>query len=165
MNVYCFTISSLSDLPGKVTMVGILTRFSLGILVAFHLTTGIGQLFKVSPPYDPTINLVGGGTPGKGETPIEILLASVFGCWYLSSIAGVLLTLKLGSVESQKASLICPLLWHATIALFFGLSPTQLLNQDIITNRKVAAIHGFFALCAIHAIYTIQGGKEEEKVE
>ena len=36
---------------------------------------------------------------------------------YLSSIGAVLLTLKLGGVESQKASLICPLLYHATIAL------------------------------------------------
>ena len=36
---------------------------------------------------------------------------------YLSSITAVLLTLKLGSAESQKASLICPLLYHATISL------------------------------------------------
>ena len=33
---------------GKVTMVGSMTRISLGILSAFHLVTGIGQLFKVN---------------------------------------------------------------------------------------------------------------------
>ena len=44
-------------------------------------------------------------------------------CWpvfllrYLSSIAAVLLTLKLGDVEAQAASLICPLLYHATISM------------------------------------------------
>jgi len=158
-------------------MVGILTRISLGILIVFHLVIGIGQLFKVSPPYDPAVNLIGEGTPGKGETPIEILLAGVFGCWYLSSIAGVLLTLKLGSVESQKASLLCPLLYHAAVVLFFGLSSTQLdcrtvrssnaqlMNPDLFSNRKVAVIHGFLVLCAIHAICTIQGGKEEGKVK
>merc|ERR1711990_421592 len=159
------TISPLSDPSGKATMVGILTRISLGILIVFHLVIGIGQLFKVSPPYDPAVNLIGEGTPGKGETPIEILLAGVFGCWYLSSIGGVLLALNLGSVESQKASLICPLLYHAAVVLFFGLSSTQLMNPDLFSNRKVAAIHGFLVLCAIHAIYTIPGGKEKGKVK
>ena len=39
---------------------------------------------QVSPPYDPTINLIGKlGTPGRGETPIEHLLAGVFGCWFV----------------------------------------------------------------------------------
>jgi len=118
----------------------------------------------VSPPYDPTINLIGElGTPGRGETPIEHLLAGVFGCWYLSSIAAVLLTLKLGSVESQKASLICPLLYHATIALYIGLSPIDLVNKAIITNGKVALIHSFFALCAIYSICTLKGNNREDK--
>ena len=36
---------------------------------------------------------------------------------YLSSIAAVLLTLKLGGVHSQRAALLCPLLYHAIVAL------------------------------------------------
>ena len=36
---------------------------------------------------------------------------------YLSSIAAVLLTLKLGSVHSQRAALLCPLFYHAIVAL------------------------------------------------
>merc|ERR1711872_647094 len=131
-------MGSLNEIRNRPTMIGSLTRISLGILTVFHLATGIGQLFKVSPPYDPTINLIGElGTPGRGETPIEHLLAGVFGCWYLSSIAAVLLTLKLGGVESQRASLICPLLYHATIALYIGLSPIDLVNESIITDGKL----------------------------
>ena len=134
-------------------MIGGFTGISLGILIVFHLVTIIGQLFKVnpltllklhirlihqvSPPYDPTINLVGAGTPGKGETPIEKLSTGIAGCWchlfnsrlesslllilpiirYLSSIAAVLLMLMFGNAESQRASLICPVLYHVTIAL------------------------------------------------
>ena len=36
---------------------------------------------QVSPPYDPSANLVGDGVPGTGETPIEKLLEGVFACW------------------------------------------------------------------------------------
>ena len=36
---------------------------------------------------------------------------------YLSSIAAVLLTLKLGSLHSQRAALLCPLFYHAIVAL------------------------------------------------
>ena len=44
---------------------------------------------------------------------------------YLSSIAAVLLTLKLGSVHSQRAALLCPLLYHAIVALckYFSFFP------------------------------------------
>ena len=78
---------------------GGLTTISLGALIVFHLAFGLGNLLKVLrastvfqqilveldlpqiPPYDPSANLVGEGTPGKGDTPIEKLLEGVFACW------------------------------------------------------------------------------------
>jgi len=133
-----------------------LTTLSLGALVVFHLAFGLGNLLKVSPPYDPSANLVGNGIPGTGETPIEKLLEGVFACWYLSSIAAVLLTLKLGGVHSQRAALFCPLLYHAFVALYVGFSSTQMFNPAILTNGMVGVMHGIFALFAIHAYCTLE---------
>ena len=58
---------------------------------------------------------------------------------YLSSIAAVLLTLKLGGVESQKASLICPLLYHATIALCE--------HADFFLYNFPASVDGWMYMC------------------
>merc|ERR1711934_827674 len=137
------------------SMMGGLTTISLGGLVAFHLAFGLGNLLKV-PPYNPSANLVGDGTPGKGETPIEKLLEGVFACWYLSSIAAVLLTLKLGSLHSQRAALLCPLFYHAIVALYLGFSSTQMFNPSILTNGKAALLHVVFALFATHAYCTLE---------
>merc|ERR1712172_85599 len=156
---FCFTqnlkLNFLFQHSDKVNMVGVLTGISLGILSLFHLWIGFGHLFKVGPAYDPATVLVDEGTPGKGKTPIEHLLAGVFGCWYLSSIAGVLLTLKLGGVEAQAASLICPLFYHVTITLFIAFSPNDVFNGALVTNRQGAVTHGVLALIAIHAYCTI----------
>merc|ERR1712126_575244 len=144
-------------------MAGVLTGISLGLLIFFHLWVGGQYLLKVSPVYEPATILVGEGIPGRGETPVEKLLEGVFGCWYLSSIAAVLLTLKLGSPEAQKASLICPLLYHATISLFVAYSSTEFFNQDITTNRKAAVIHSSLALFVFYAYCTVGASTEEKK--
>merc|ERR1712130_984784 len=136
------------------SMMGGFTTISLGALIAFHLAFGLGNLLKV-PPYDPTKNLIGEGIPGKGETPIEKLLEGVFAVWYLSSIGAVLLTLKLGNLHSQRAALLCPLLYHAIVAFYVGFSPTEMFNPAVLTNAmRVAAMH-LFAIFAIHAYCTL----------
>ena len=57
---------------------------------------------------------------------------------YLSSIAAVLLTLKLGSVHSQRAALLCPLLYHAIVALcqyFLNVSFCSMYFSTVFLNR------------------------------
>merc|ERR1712226_1326975 len=128
-----------------------LTTLSLTLLTLFHLLMASGNLLKVGPCSDPSVFLVRQATPGAGDTPIEHLLQGVFGCWYLSSIAGVLLTL-----HSQRAALLCPLLYHATIAAYFLLSPTALVNPLVASNALISGLHAALATMAAYTYCTLK---------
>ena len=93
---------------------------------------------------------------------------------YLSSIAGVLLSLQFGSLHSQRAALLCPLLYHATIAACEPLllrypplphviplsSPDLLFSStamiNAMTNAEGARNHAAFAAMAAYAYCTLK---------
>ena len=84
-------------------------------LSGFHILFGLGNLFKLTPLYDPS-NFLVNGKPGTGSTEIEKLLEFVFGLWYTGSNTGVLLSSFRGS-ETMKGALVCPLDYHFTCSI------------------------------------------------
>ena len=112
---------------------------------AFHILFGLGNLLKLPPLYDPSTWLVV-GKPGTGATEIEKLLEFIFGLWYTGSITGVLLA-KNWAPEALRGALICPLYYHATVAIvaFLFLDKFKICNPVKSSGVVAGVMHTVMA--------------------
>merc|ERR1712098_687710 len=83
-------------------MMSLLSILFLTFITLGHLVFGLGNFFQtwLSHPS----NLLVSGLPGSGLTPMENLLSSVFGIWYLSSLLPVLISAVSSSPDSLQGA-------------------------------------------------------------
>ena len=120
---------------------------------AFHLLFGLGNLLKMPPLYDPA-NFLVLGKPGTGSTEIERLVEFIFGLWYTGSITGVLLTNHWGA-EALRGALICPLYYHATVAVaaFLFFDKFKICNPAKASGAVVGVFHSLMASMFAYIYY------------
>merc|ERR1712126_675576 len=129
---------------GSNIMMSLLSTLSLTLITIGHLVFGIGNFFQIwlSQPS----NILVSGQPGKGLTPMENLLSSVFGIWYLSSLFPVLISAVSSSQASLQGALLCPIIYHicSTLGCMFFLPNLQVYRGSL---TMATVFHAIMTVC------------------